>query len=266
MCLPILQTRQTEQKDLPRNSSRAHCPGIVGAVVVAALLILSYISVSRRQPNLLTRLTLESPRRTHCNTSYRSASTQVYQADGQQKGNMSLVNLAHVCSHMQNASLARLGLTSVPLSKLHLSLSLHLQKQGFLSSVNLGGPSPPAKLLPPSSSEPSAVTSQQQKSSVLEQAETVTQENRASRRLWLGMKYWDGEPVLKKMQMLSKPTKRIWLDSQELGLIVRGRDAQFVRGMRGVGECIFVSTDRGIMEARECVERKIGGMVLCRVW
>lgn len=80
------------------------------------------------------------------------------------------------------------------------------------------------------------------------------------------MKYWDGEPVLKKMNMLSKPTKRIWLNSQELGQIVRGRDAQFVRGMRGVGECIFVSTDRGIMEARECVERKIGGMVLCRVW
>jgi len=27
-----------------------------------------------------------------------------------------------------------------------------------------------------------------------------------------------------------------------------------------------VSTDRGILEARECVERKIGGMVLCRVY
>lgn len=80
------------------------------------------------------------------------------------------------------------------------------------------------------------------------------------------MKYWDGEPVLKKMSMLSKPTKRIWLNSEELGQIVRGKDAQFIRGMRGVGECIFVSTDRGIMEARECVERKIGGMVLCRVW
>jgi len=33
-----------------------------------------------------------------------------------------------------------------------------------------------------------------------------------------------------------------------------------------VGECVFITTDRGIMEARECAERKIGGMVLCRVW
>jgi len=174
---------------------------------------------------------------------------------------MSLVNLSHVCSHLQNASLARLGLTSVPLSKFHLSLSLHLQKQGFLSSVNLGGPSPPAKLLPPSSA-PS--TSQRQQSS--DDSEIVTQENRASRRLWLGMKYWDGEPVLRKMKMLSKPTKRIWVNADELGQIVRGRDAHLIRGMRAVGECIFVSTDKGIMEARECVERKIGGMVLCRVF
>ncbi|KEQ94101.1 hypothetical protein AUEXF2481DRAFT_66787 [Aureobasidium subglaciale EXF-2481] len=161
---------------------------------------------------------------------------------------MSLVNLAHVCSHMQNASLARLGVTSIPLSRMHLSLSLLLQKQGFLSSVTLGGPTPPAKLLPPA------------------HLEEVTQQNRATRRLWLGMKYWDGEPVLRKMKLLSKPTKRIWLSSNELGEIVRGKDCKFIRGLRQVGECIFVSTDKGIMEARECVERKIGGQVLCRVW
>ncbi|CAD0100837.1 unnamed protein product [Aureobasidium mustum] len=172
---------------------------------------------------------------------------------------MSLVNLAHVCSHMQNASLARLGLTSIPLSRMHLSLSLLLQKQGFLSTVTLGGPTPPAKLLPPTHADEST-------KSILEEVEEVTQQNRASRRLWLGMKYWDGEPVLRKMKLLSKPTKRIWLSSNELGEIVRGKDCKFVRGLRQVGECIFVSTDKGIMEARECVERKIGGQVLCRVW
>ncbi|KAI5208457.1 ribosomal protein S8 [Aureobasidium subglaciale] len=176
---------------------------------------------------------------------------------------MSLVNLAHVCSHMQNASLARLGVTSIPLSRMHLSLSLLLQKQGFLSSVTLGGPTPPAKLLPPAHVDESATTPSK---SVTQELEEVTQQNRATRRLWLGMKYWDGEPVLRKMKLLSKPTKRIWLSSNELGEIVRGKDCKFIRGLRQVGECIFVSTDKGIMEARECVERKIGGQVLCRVW
>jgi ribosomal protein S8 len=171
---------------------------------------------------------------------------------------MSLVNLAH-------ASLARLGLTSIPLSRMHLSLSLLLQKQGFLSTVTLGGPTPPAKLLPPTHADditPASAT----KPIITQEVEEVTQQNRATRRLWLGMKYWDGEPVLRKMTLLSKPTKRIWLSSNELGEIVRGKDCKFIRGLRQVGECIFVSTDKGIMEARECVERKIGGQVLCRVW
>lgn len=35
--------------------------------------------------------------------------------------------------------------------------------------------------------------------------------------------------------------------------------------MRGVGEALYLTTDRGIMEVRECVERRVGGMVLCRV-
>ncbi|KAI9831123.1 MAG: hypothetical protein M1819_005211 [Sarea resinae] len=166
---------------------------------------------------------------------------------------MSLVTLSNVCSHLQNASKARLGLTSVPSTNLILSLMLSLQAQGFLSSVSRGGPTPP--LLLSNTSFPS-VDSEDAK---------VTQENIASRRLWLGLKYWNNEPVLSKMSMLSKPTKRIWLNSEDLGKIARGREAGYVKGLTKPGECIFVTTDRGIFEARECAERKIGGMVLCRV-
>ena len=53
---------------------------------------------------------------------------------------------------------------------------------------------------------------------------------------------------------------------EELAGVVAGRKVGYVNGMRGVGECVFVSTDRGIMEIRECVERKTGGMLLCRVF
>ena len=44
-----------------------------------------------------------------------------------------------------------------------------------------------------------------------------------------------------------------------------GAKRGYVEGLRGIGECMFVSTDRGVMEIRECVERKVGGMLLCRV-
>lgn len=67
------------------------------------------------------------------------------------------------------------------------------------------------------------------------------------------------------MSMVSKPTKRVWMDAEGLGRIVRGREAGYVRGLTRPGECLFVTTDKGVMEARECVERKVGGMLLCRV-
>ncbi|KAJ8610716.1 hypothetical protein MRB53_038358 [Persea americana] len=368
-----------------------------------------------------------------------------------------LVNLAHVCSHLQNASLARLGLTSIPYTKWHLSLALLLQKQGFISSVKLGGPSPPSSSfglgtadnhyisnhphkdtgrdprspeaalalmlregknakwlqangfgeeavefakehgirsveelqshgwhdevvefivqvrrriealvderdmevvertkqqrltdpnaelawtnmtpeerrheierevlahLPPAHQ---AVYSQFRNASVAELERTdfshrtlstfagphayrteadihregititamglqihnqpltlphkiyqdsghledegvVTQQNRASRRLWLGLKYYQSSPVLSKASMVSKPTKRIWLSSQELGKVIRGNRAGQVKPFSQIGEIMAVSTDRGILEARECTERRIGGMALCRVW
>ncbi|KAK5171844.1 uncharacterized protein LTR77_003480 [Saxophila tyrrhenica] len=382
---------------------------------------------------------------------------------------MSLVNLSHVCSHLQNASLARLGLTSIPYSKLHLSLSLLLHKQGFLSQVKLGGPSPPASCFPPGMRDSNNISSHphqhgdgsmhspesalqrvvdgpgpvtaailreegfndeaitfameerlksaaqlehegwsnvaanflmrhgnkrleqlqdegmdemsisflqnhatllnsaqeevqrwypdnydyeyqsdnpnadernragarrdhrnqqamklrerilregfsaptlryfagpqnslrttrdlardgltinpmgvpipnqpfnppppptQQDPWDLESEGVVTQANRASRRLWLGLKYWDNMPVLRKATMLSKPTKRIWLNARDLGGLTRGHAAAKgeIKPLTQVGECMAVSTDLGVMEVRECAERRVGGMVLCRVW
>ncbi|KAF2476438.1 ribosomal protein S8 [Lindgomyces ingoldianus] len=201
---------------------------------------------------------------------------------------MSLVNLAHVCSHLQNASKARLGLTSIPVSKLHVNLMLGLQKEGFLSSVTLGGTAPPKPFLLQSQSAPEELEKmantlaeepwnaypppEAEKSSPhpsplgKEQVyEVHVPQNPARRRLWLGLKYWNNEPVLKHMRLISKPTRRIWLNSEDLGKITRTRQAGFVKGLTSPGECMFVTTDRGILEARECVERRVGGMVLCRV-
>jgi ribosomal protein S8 len=156
---------------------------------------------------------------------------------------MSLVSLSHLCSHIQNASRARLTTTSAPYTTLHLALLLHLQASGFVSSVTLGTRTTPHDPAP------------------------ITQSNISTRRLWLGLKYHpsSNEPVISKMSMVSKPTKRIWMGSEGLGRVVRGRDEGFVKGMRSPGECLFVSTDRGVLEAREAARRRVGGMVLCRI-
>lgn len=93
----------------------------------------------------------------------------------------------------------------------------------------------------------------------------VTQENIASRRLWVGLKYRNNRPVLEKMRLVSKPTRRVWMPVLDLERLARGERRGYVKGLRGVGEAMFVTTDRGIMEIRECMERRIGGMLLCRV-
>ena len=200
--------------------------------------------------------------------------------------NMSLVNLAHVCSHLQNASKARLGLTSIPVSKMHVNLVLGLQREGFLSSVTLGGVSPPKPFLLQSQPDPEELDHMARKlakepwqafnvegGAETEQAlgkehidNVGVPTNPARRRLWLGLKYWNNEPVLKNMKLVSKPTRRIWLTSQDLGKITRTRESSYVKGLTHPGECMFLTTDRGILEARECVERQLGGMALCRVW
>lgn len=199
---------------------------------------------------------------------------------------MSLVNLAHVCSHLQNASKARLGLTSIPVSKMHVKLVLGLQREGFLSSVTLGGVSPPKPFL--LQSQPSAeevehlaqklqaepwqaynVSDSEHTAQALgrEKVDEINvPQNPARRRLWLGLKYWNNEPVLKNMKLISKPTRRIWLTSKDLGKITRTRESSYVKGLTHPGECMFLTTDRGVLEARECVERELGGMALCRVW
>ncbi|OAL06208.1 40S ribosomal protein S8 [Phaeosphaeriaceae sp. SRC1lsM3a] len=205
---------------------------------------------------------------------------------------MSLVNLAHVCSHMQNASKARLGLTSIPVTKMHVKIALGLQREGFLSSVTLGGPTPPKPFLLQTQQGPDeadelartlkrqpwlAYSTEYTQGGVVksltetrlgqEQVHEVNvPENAARRRLWLGLKYWQNEPVLKHMQLISKPTRRIWLTSEDLAKIIRTRASSYVQGLTHPGECMFITTDRGILEARECVERRLGGMALFRVW
>lgn len=67
------------------------------------------------------------------------------------------------------------------------------------------------------------------------------------------------------MVPISKPTRRINLDLRALRRVINGEASDYVEGIRSPGESLYLSTDRGIMEARECVEKKVGGLVLCRV-
>ncbi|KAH8169142.1 ribosomal protein s8 domain-containing protein [Sarocladium implicatum] len=163
----------------------------------------------------------------------------------------SILNIANTCSHLQNASRARLALTSIPSNKYNLHLALALHRSGFFSSVYRAGPHPP--------------TPEQMVSQV---PEAVTAANAATRRLWLGLKYWDGKPVLNKANVISKPSRLMTVNIEQLAKLTRGFPAKLdggvVQGLN-LGECMFVSTSKGVLEAREALAKKMGGVLMCRV-
>ncbi|KAI1372336.1 ribosomal protein S8 [Hypoxylon crocopeplum] len=163
---------------------------------------------------------------------------------------MGVVNIVNMCSHLQNASRARLGITSVPHTKYNLSLALALHRAGFLSFVTRGGSYPP---------DPATLTTFE--------PEPLTTANVAKQRLWVGLKYNagnGGEPVLRAMRPITTPKRPVTAKLDDLERLARGIDAHPHRGLN-LGESIVLATDRGTLEIREAIERKVGGLLLCRV-
>jgi len=214
---------------------------------------------------------------------------------------MSLVLLSHMVSHLKNCSRGRLGTTSIPSTKLHLMCSLALLKHGFVSRVDVGGIDPPLPLLSPNRvsadevqqladklvEEPWAVYStpsipsvqdsqaseqaaHHQNASALAEAPkdralALPPRNPAQRRIWLDLKYMSNEPVIGWAKMVSKPTRRIDATVQDIKKIVSGKKAGMIDGLRSPGDCMFFKTPLGVLEARECLERMVGGRALFRI-
>jgi small subunit ribosomal protein S8 len=151
--------------------------------------------------------------------------------------------LQNVCSHIQNASKARQSITSLPLTRLNLRLTLAMKQAGFLSKVQPGdysGPDPEGAIRPV---DPATV---------------------ATRRLWIGLKYVDDNRVISKCELLSRSNRRLYLDVRDIESMIKGRRVQTVRGLN-MGECMFIGTSYGVFEARDCIRRNIGGEAICRV-
>ncbi|RYP76611.1 hypothetical protein DL771_001680 [Monosporascus sp. 5C6A] len=162
---------------------------------------------------------------------------------------MPVANVVNMCSHLQNASRARLGLTSVPHTKYNLRVALALHRAGFLGFVTRGGARPP---------DPSTITAYE--------PEDLTTANAARQRLWLGLKYSGatGAPVMGTVRSITKPKRPVTANLRALQKLVRGFDASYQRGL-DLGEALIVGTDCGVLESREAVKKRVGGLLLCRV-
>ena len=82
--------------------------------------------------------------------------------------------------------------------------------------------------------------------------EVVEQEGN-KRELTVSLKYFDGKPVIEKIQKISKPGLRIY----------RGKD-ELPKVMNGLGVAI-VSTSEGVMSDKSARAKGYGGEVICIV-
>jgi len=72
--------------------------------------------------------------------------------------------------------------------------------------------------------------------------------------LEIELKYFDGEPVIREIQRVSKPGRRVYASVKNIPRI-----------HNGLGVSI-VSTPKGVMADHDAREQNVGGEVLCRVF
>lgn len=107
------------------------------------------------------------------------------------------------------------------------------------------------KILMPHSRLKSEILRVLQEEGFIDNFEVVASNNK--RDLQVGLKYYQGRPVIEKINRVSRPALRIYRGYDELPL---------VRGGLGIA---IVSTPKGVMTDKTARSQKVGGEVLCTV-
>ncbi|KAH9899126.1 ribosomal protein S8 [Epithele typhae] len=150
----------------------------------------------------------------------------------------------NLCSHIQNAFRTRHQRIAVHHNTQNLAILSILLRNGFLSNVTRGtikAPSPDDFLLA----------------------------GDAEKRIWAELKYREDQPVLTGIELVSKPNKPVFMDSNDIRRLCTGRHVQNVKPLR-MGEIAIVKTqsrEHQWVEAREALELRLPrGEVICRAW
>ena len=147
----------------------------------------------------------------------------------------------YLCSHIQNAFRARHQHIAVNHTTQNLGILSILLRTGFVSSLTRGtidGPSP----------------------------EAFHEAGEARKRIWAELKYREDRPVLTSMSLVSRPSRRVFMDTSEIRRICSGRRAQTIKPL-GLGEIAVVKTgskEHEWLEAREALQLRLPGEVICR--
>jgi small subunit ribosomal protein S8 len=124
--------------------------------------------------------------------------------------------IADMLTRIRNAQKARKESVTIPASRVKFAIAEVLQSEGYVASVS-------------------------------------TDEEGVKRSITVGLKYHDNEPVIEKIQRVSRPGLRVYASASELP-----------RVQGGLGVAI-ISTSGGVMTDRQARAQGRGGEVLCIV-
>jgi len=125
--------------------------------------------------------------------------------------------IADMLTRIRNGHHAQKTAVSMPASKLKLTIANLLKDEGYIADCAIEGEG-------------------------------------AKSELTIGLKYFQGQPVIEELDRISKPGLRVYCDAENLP-VVRG----------GLGVAV-VSTSKGVMTGKAAKEAGIGGEVLCTVF
>jgi small subunit ribosomal protein S8 len=126
--------------------------------------------------------------------------------------------IADMMTRIRNANTIRSKTVRMPASLLKLGIAQILKEEGFIAETNV---------------EPGEPSSQ----------------------LVLTLKYGEyGEHVIKSIERVSKPGRRVYAKADELKPVLRGMGIQ------------ILSTPKGILSDRNARKAKLGGEILCKVY
>lgn len=123
--------------------------------------------------------------------------------------------VSDMLTRIRNAQMAEKATVCMPSSKLKVAIAEVLQEEGYIDSFKVDGDKKPS--------------------------------------LEIALKYYAGQPVIEKIQRVSRPGLRIYKQSNAIPPV-----------MNGLGIAI-VSTSKGLMTDRKARSSGIGGEVLCVV-
>lgn len=126
--------------------------------------------------------------------------------------------IADMLTRLRNAGLARHKKVDIPSSTLKVAIATVLRNLGYIKNFK-----------------------------------TVTNENFETLRIYL--KFDDENfPVIHEIQRVSRPSRRVYVGTDEIPKVKNGMG------------CAIVSTSKGVLSDEEARKAQVGGEVICTIW